>query len=112
MIRLETNLGGGKTHNLIALYHAARGDLPAERIKEFMTAKLYPTQPVDQLAVFVGTSAGAAAFPEVEDTAARTLWCYLALQLGSKDMYSDGDRRNSPPSIIETPQPLSVGPAA
>src|SRR5947207_16016736 len=25
VIRLETNLGGGKTHNLIALYHAARG---------------------------------------------------------------------------------------
>ena len=24
VIRLETNLGGGKTHNLIALYHAAR----------------------------------------------------------------------------------------
>src|SRR4051794_39832556 len=27
MIRLETNLGGGKTHNLIALWHAARGRL-------------------------------------------------------------------------------------
>lgn len=88
VIRLETNLGGGKTHNLIALYHAARGELPAERVKEFMTAKLYPTQPVDQLAVFVGTSAGAAEFPEVEGKVARTLWGHLALQLGGTDMYS------------------------
>jgi len=28
IIRLETSFGGGKTHNLIALYHAARGHRP------------------------------------------------------------------------------------
>jgi predicted AAA+ superfamily ATPase len=33
VIRLETNLGGGKTHNLIALYHAARGHLPPTRVE-------------------------------------------------------------------------------
>jgi predicted AAA+ superfamily ATPase len=27
VIRLETSLGGGKTHNLVALWHAARGRL-------------------------------------------------------------------------------------
>jgi hypothetical protein len=88
VIRLETNLGGGKTHNLIALYHAARGVLPAERVAEFMTPALYPSQPVEQIGVFVGTAAGATAFPEVDGAAARTLWGYLALQLGGRDIYS------------------------
>jgi predicted AAA+ superfamily ATPase len=31
VVRLETNLGGGKTHNLIALYHASRGLLDPMR---------------------------------------------------------------------------------
>jgi predicted AAA+ superfamily ATPase len=102
VIRLETNLGGGKTHNLIALYHAARGDLPAERVKEFMTAKLYLKRPVDQLAVFVGTSAGGVEFPEVEDSTARTLWGYVALQLGGKDAYS------ASPRPVRAVQPMKV----
>ncbi|CAN5841981.1 hypothetical protein BH18ACT13_BH18ACT13_20060 [soil metagenome] len=88
VIRLETNLGGGKTHNLIALYHAARGELPSERVSEFMSPALYPSAPVDHVAVFVGTSAGATTFPEVDGVSARTLWGYLALQLGGKDVYS------------------------
>ena len=32
VIRLETNLGGGKTHNLIALYHAVRGGLDRKSV--------------------------------------------------------------------------------
>ncbi len=88
VIRLETNLGGGKTHNLIALYHAARGALPQDRVSEFMTKKLYPSKPVDQLAVFVGTSAGATTFPVVQGVTARTLWGHLALQLAGADGYS------------------------
>src|SRR6266540_3004249 len=36
VIRLETNLGGGKTHNLIALYHAAMGRIGPTRAMEFM----------------------------------------------------------------------------
>ncbi len=112
VIRLETNLGGGKTHNLIALYHAARGELPADRVKEFMTAKLYPKQPVDQLAVFVGTAAGAVEFPEVDSTAARTLWGHLALQLGGKDLYSyvaDADQALTAPGTDALKQVLDGG---
>jgi hypothetical protein len=112
VIRLETNLGGGKTHNLIALYHAARGDLPAERVKEFMTANLYPKRPIDQLAVFVGTSAGGVEFPEVEDTTARTLWGFLALQLGGKDAYSyvaDADKALTAPGTDALKQVLGGG---
>lgn len=88
VIRLETNLGGGKTHNLIALYHAARGHLPADRIDEFMAPANYLSEPIEKPAVFVGTSAGATSFPEVDGVEAQTLWGLLALQLGGKDTYS------------------------
>ncbi|MYU48298.1 ATPase [Streptomyces sp. SID7803] len=64
VIRLETNLGGGKTHNLIALFHAARGRLGAGHAAEFMDGSLLPAEPVDQVGAFVGTSTGAQSFPE------------------------------------------------
>ncbi len=87
VIRLETNLGGGKTHNLIALYHAARGHLERDGAEEFMDRDLLPSQPVAQVGAFVGTSAGATTFPEVDGIAASTLWGYLALQIGGQDAY-------------------------
>lgn len=87
VIRLETSLGGGKTHNLIALYHAARGRLDEERAGEFMDASLLPDEPATQVGVYVGTSSGAQTFPEVAGISARTIWGYLALQLGGWDGY-------------------------
>ena len=82
VIRLETNLGGGKTHNLIALFHAARGQLDRDRASEFMDASLLPANPVEQIGVFVGTSSGAQTFPAVAGVTPRTIWGYLALQVG------------------------------
>lgn len=36
IIRLETSFGGGKTHNLIALYHAVKGQVdPADNITTY-----------------------------------------------------------------------------
>jgi len=87
VIRIETNLGGGKTHNLIALWHAARGDLDRMRAMEFMDPGLLPDAPVPQLAVFVGTAAGATSFPAVDGVAPNTVWGYLALQLGGRAAY-------------------------
>lgn len=82
VIRLETNLGGGKTHNLIALYHAARGKLSVERASEFMDVALRPDAAIGQIGVFVGTSAGASSFPALHGVSASTVWGFLALQLG------------------------------
>jgi hypothetical protein len=87
VIRLETNLGGGKTHNLIGLYHAARGHLDRALAHEFMDPQLLPTQSVDRIGVFVGTSAGATTFPEVGGMRPSTLWGYLALQIGGQAGY-------------------------
>lgn len=58
VVRLETNLGGGKTYNLIALYHAAFGHLDPLRAAEFMNPGLLPSEPVHQIGVFVGTASG------------------------------------------------------
>jgi hypothetical protein len=82
VIRLETNLGGGKTHNLIALWHAAHGHLDPMRAMAFMDNTLLPDAPVDRVAVSVGTAAGATSFPAVDAVEARSLWQHLALQLG------------------------------
>lgn len=45
VIRLETNLGGGKTHNLIAAYHAARGGLDGALANEYVDPGLIQTRP-------------------------------------------------------------------
>jgi hypothetical protein len=87
VVRLETNLGGGKTHNLIALYYAARGLLPPMRAMEFMDPDLLPPEPVTQIGVFVGTATGATSFPPVEGITPNTPWGYLALQLGGAGAY-------------------------
>lgn len=102
VIRLETNLGGGKTHNLIALYHAAEGRLHADLAGEFMDPGLLLGEPIDRVAVFVGTSSGATSFPPVAGVTPRTLWGYLALQVGGADAYeyvrADDDALTAPGS--------------
>lgn len=97
---LATSFGGGKTHNLIALYHAARGALPRSAAGEFMDPDLLPTEAVDQVGVFVGTEAGATSFPELHGISPGTVWGYLALQIGGRDGYelvrSDDEARTAP----------------
>ncbi|MEX2587620.1 MAG: DUF499 domain-containing protein [Actinomycetota bacterium] len=88
VIRLEENLGGGKTHNLIALYHAVSGGFAHEQASEFMDPALLPRQPVEQVAVFVGTGTGATSFAERQGIRPKTLWGHLALQLGGPDAYA------------------------
>lgn len=87
IVRLETNLGGGKTHNLIALYHTARGRLDPMRAMEFMDPALLANEPVEQIASFVGTASGATSFPTVAGVTPNTVWGYLALQLGGADAF-------------------------
>ncbi|MDD7920013.1 DUF499 domain-containing protein [Actinomycetospora callitridis] len=89
VLRLETNFGGGKTHNLIALFHAARTGIPADLAVTFMDPAVLAGAGVTPatVAVFVGTSAGASTFPTVHGIAARTPWGYLALQIGGLAAY-------------------------
>lgn len=88
VIRVETSLGGGKTHNLIALYHAARGFLTDVEATLFMDPDLVPAGPVEQIGVLVGTDAGATTFPTLHGTSPQTVWGWLALQIGGPDGYA------------------------
>ena len=88
VIRVETSLGGGKTHNLIALYHAARGFLTDLQAAAFMDPDLVPATPVEQIGVLVGTDAGATTFPELHGITPKTAWGWLALQIGGATGYA------------------------
>jgi hypothetical protein len=56
VLRLDTQYGGGKTHGLIALTHAAQGMQGVENIQEFINPALVPTTRV-RLASFDGENA-------------------------------------------------------
>ncbi len=86
ILRLETSLGGGKTHNLIALFHAARAGLSPEDAERFLDPSLLLSAP-PSIGVFVGTSSGATSFPTTAGVAPQTVWGHLALQLAGTAGY-------------------------
>ena len=53
VFRLDTSFGGGKTHGLIALVHAARGMKGVSNVAEFVDPELVPTGAV-RIAAFDG----------------------------------------------------------
>ena len=113
VIRLETNLGGGKTHNLIAAYHVARGGLNPIAALEYLDPALLPTGPV-KIGVFVGTSEGATSFPANDGVTPRTAWGHLALQLGGTaayDLVRSSDETLTSPGARELGGVLGDGPA-
>jgi predicted AAA+ superfamily ATPase len=87
IIRLETAFGGGKTHNLIALYHAASGHAPADLLEEFIQPGMRLPKPGEiKIAAAVGSDQSAASgleHPE-ESVKTYTLWGELAYQLGGR----------------------------
>ncbi|MCS6781014.1 MAG: hypothetical protein NZ555_15085, partial [Geminicoccaceae bacterium] len=56
IFRLDTSFGGGKTHGLIALAHAARGMQGVAEVSEFLDPALVPKTPV-RIAAFDGENA-------------------------------------------------------
>ncbi|HQE91689.1 MAG TPA: DUF499 domain-containing protein [Anaerolineae bacterium] len=103
ILRLETAFGGGKTHNLIALYHAARGvDLPTALIAPMMDPALLPAPAQVRIAGVVGSDLDPAAGLYHATTGIRTwtLWGELAYQLGGPAGYAlaqESDRNRSAP---------------
>jgi len=95
IIRLETAFGGGKTHNLIALYHVARGKAPAQLLSPLLSPGTPLPRPGDiKIAGLVGSDLdpelGIGHFgvdhPEA-GLRTYTLWGELAYQLGGKAAY-------------------------
>lgn len=97
IFRLDTSYGGGKSHGLIALCHAARsgGDVPD--IDEFVDPTLLPQKRV-RIAAFDGENADPANGRRMEaGHLAFTPWGEIASALGGQDGYervrkSDEDR--------------------
>ncbi|TAK25717.1 MAG: DUF499 domain-containing protein [Myxococcaceae bacterium] len=85
IFRLDTQYGGGKTHALIALAHAARGMEGVGNVAEFVDPELVPRTPV-RIAMFDGENADPSNGRLLGDgVRARTPWGELAFQLGQRD---------------------------
>ena len=109
LIRLETSFGGGKTHGLIALYHAAVQ--PATVPPELLNPDLVPAAPV-RVAALSGGDFG------VEGRAhgaihASSLWGEVAWQLDGEAAYAllaEQDRQGIAPSGDTLRAVLGEGP--
>ena len=97
VFRLDTAFGGGKTHGLIALVHAARGMQGVSNAREFLNQELIPKKTV-RIAAFDGESADPSNGRRLKDGAkAFTPWGDIAFQLGDMQGFelvrrSDEDR--------------------
>lgn len=87
VFRLDTSFGGGKTHGLIALVHAAAGMKGVANVAEFLDPSLAPSGPV-RVAAFDGENADPAnGRPMGEGIRAHTPWGEIAYQLAGKTGY-------------------------
>ena len=87
IFRLDTSYGGGKSHGLIALCHAARGGADVPGIEEFVDPALLPRGRV-RIAAFDGENADPANGRRMEGGhLAYTPWGEIASALDPKDGY-------------------------
>ena len=87
IFRLDTSYGGGKTHGLIALAHAAGGMKGVSNVPEFVDPSLLPNDRV-RVAAFDGENADPANGRAMGDgVLAHTPWGEIAYALAGKDGY-------------------------
>jgi len=97
VLRPTTSFGGGKTHNLTAVYHLAKGARPSG-LEEFLDASVLPDGPV-QVAALVGDALDPAAGVNTNGHRSLTLWGEMAAQLGDDAfaaMKVNDDARSAP----------------
>lgn len=108
---LNTSFGGGKTHALIALLHAAKSPLP-DTISEFVDPSLLPGERV-RIAVFDGQNADISSGHSIGDgIRARTPWGEIAYGLAGRDGYHrvDDNIRSSSPGANTLKELIGDGP--
>jgi len=82
-IRLETAFGGGKTHNLIALYHTATGRTTPDMLDGLVEANLLPQPRQIDVVGVVGTDLNPAdGLLHQDGVRTFTIWGELAYQIG------------------------------
>ncbi len=89
VLQLRSPFGGGKSHTLAALYHAANDRTALGTLPE---AKGLPDPGKVRVAVFDGEKFDAKQGKEINGAHVQTLWGYLAAQLGCYDLVADHDR--------------------
>jgi len=85
IIRLETAFGGGKTHNLIALYHVANGHAPAQSL---LDPALIPPPGVVRTVGVVGSDLQPRDGLNHGEVVTHTLWGEIAYQLDGPTGYT------------------------
>lgn len=99
IFRLDTAFGGGKTHGLIALVHAARGMQGVSNAAEFVDPSLVPARDAVRVAAFDGENADPANGRRMApNVLAYTPWGEIAYALAGKDGY-DRVRRSDEDGI-------------
>ncbi len=88
VIQIQTPFGGGKTHALIALYHAAHNPAWVQDWGIYTPEPPAPT-PAYRVVTFVGTAA--------DPLQGRTLWGEIAAQLGAYDALREHDQQRISP---------------
>src|SRR5580704_12504737 len=86
IFRLDTSFGGGKTHGLIALVHAARGMKGVAHPDEFLDPTLIPNVEVN-VAAFDGENADPANGRRMGNVLAFTPWGEIAYALRGQEGY-------------------------
>jgi hypothetical protein len=89
VLQLRSPFGGGKSHTLAALYHAGNERAALDALPE---AKGLPNPGKVRVAVFDGEKFDTKQGKDINGLHAKTLWGYLAAQLGCYELVADHDR--------------------
>jgi predicted AAA+ superfamily ATPase len=103
VIQLQTAFGGGKTHTMLAVYHLARGEVPARAlpgIPPIVDSAQVPEMPSARVVVLDGNTLAPNMPQQRGRISVHTLWGELAWQLGTEDGYTrvkDADTSGTSP---------------
>lgn len=99
-IRLETSFGGGKTHDLITLYHLAKAGKVTPNSAKVLEPEYLPDEEIKVAGIVAGDMDAVKGMVHPDGTNAFTLWGELAYQLKGKEGYEyfkEYDQRRTPP---------------
>lgn len=110
VIQLQTAFGGGKTHTMLAVYHMAKGEVPASELQgmgDILNAAQITELPRARIAVLDGIKSSPNQPVKRDGQVVRTLWGDLAWQLGDAEGYAlvaDADASGTSPgkAVLET----------
>mgnify|MGYP000005727585 CR=1 FL=1 len=108
VLQLRSPFGGGKSHTLATLYYAVKNRKEME--KAIPETRDLPDVKGTRIAVFDGEKFDAISGREIDGKRIRTIWGYLAWQLGAYELIEEQDQKRVAPGgelvkeiIVNTP---------